>query len=512
MRNVAILYLLVVFFPTLAFSQQTDASANVLTSDSEADALFEKYLEESRNLNQEFTPLCNQLRKQVKITIDGENIRDYFLWDREYCQPLFERSKQIMRRLTGCDDYLSMWEEGYMQKIIAATDNLYRDNKFDVIESTSVPYLGVMDHMTTMNYGRLSLLTLYTLAIIDEQRDNILENSVYENSEKGANLRSKWFGAHGVANPKWFVNKMYREKHINSGIWYDFPPRELNGFGAATFETSWYVMAIYSFKNERSENLLYELIHDLNVERSIVNMEKPNIADWAVYYLALSPNSARFLPRVKKEIQERIVSFQKEFPQKGSALSNLDGATRKPYLNNFRNLFESARDRYISVSKYGHPEKPEENAVQRYLALNLIRRLLILKQSLEFNEKVPENEKERFEIVRRELAISWALAPKYEVGGRHGSTGLKNGEERFMIYMAEYGFPTSEGYYWREGDLIDARKQWDAKAFYERELTRKDYYSEVQIEYIQKQLEIIDENEKQRIIMEQREREKERNK
>ena len=31
---------------------------------------------------------------------------------------------------------------------------------------------------------------------------------------------------------------------------------------------------------------------------------------------------------------------------------------------------------------------------------------------------------------------------------------------------------------------------------------------EVQIEYIQKQLEIIDENEKQRIIMEQREREK----
>ena len=511
MRNVAILCLLVVFFPTLAFSQQTDASANVLTSDSETDALFEKYLEESRNLNQEFTSLCNQLRKQVKITIDSENIRDYFLWDREYCQPLFERSKQIMRRLTGCDDYLSMWEEGYMQKIIAATDNLYRDNKFDVIESTSVPYLGVMDHMTTMNYGRLSLLTLYTLAIIDEQRDNILENSVYENSEKGANLRSKWFGAHGVANPKWFVNKMYREKHINSGIGYDFPPRELNGLGAATFETSWYVMAIYSFKNERSENLLYELIHDLNVERSIVNMEKPNIADWAVYYLALSPNSTRFLPEVKNELQERIASFRKDFPQKGATFFGSDRVFQ-PSLNNYNNAFKEIRNRYVSVVKYGLSEKSGENVIQTYLALNLIRRLLLLKQSLEFNEKVPENERERFEIVRRELAISWALAPKYEVGGYHGSTGLKNGEERFMIYMAEYDFPTSEGYYWREGDLIDARKQWDAKAFYERELARKDYYSEVQIEYIQKQLEIIDENEKALEFEKQREREKERNK
>ena len=81
-----------------------------------------------------------------------------------------------------------------------------------------------------------------------------------------------------------------------------------------------------------------------------------------------------------------------------------------------------------------------------------------------------------------------------------------------MIYMAEYGFPTSEGYYWREGDLIDARKQWDAKAFYERELARKDFYSEVQIEYIQKQLEIIEKDEEQQKIKEQREREKERNK
>ncbi|MBQ9813000.1 MAG: hypothetical protein IJM54_06770, partial [Thermoguttaceae bacterium] len=67
-------------------------------------------------------------------------------------------------------------------------------------------------------------------------------------------------------------------------------------------------------------------------------------------------------------------------------------------------------------------------------------------------------------------------------------------------------------FYRRDADSSNPEDQWDAKAFYERELARKDFYSEVQIEYIQKQLEIIDKNEKQRIIMEQREREEERNK
>ena len=84
--------------------------------------------------------------------------------------------------------------------------------------------------------------------------------------------------------------------------------------------------------------------------------------------------------------------------------------------------------------------------------------------------------------------------------------------------MAEYE-PPLRGELWRypvfylrDADSSNPQDQWDAKAFYARELARKAYYSEVQIEYIQKQLEMIDKNEKQRIIMEQREREEERNK
>ncbi|MBR4752646.1 MAG: hypothetical protein IK077_12900, partial [Thermoguttaceae bacterium] len=119
MRNVAILCLLVVFFPTLAFSQQTDASPNALTSDSEADALLEKYVEESQKLSDEFTPLYEYLRKEAFVEKYSKDIER---WEREYYQPLFERSKQAMLRVADCDDYLSMWEKKVPQRIIEATE------------------------------------------------------------------------------------------------------------------------------------------------------------------------------------------------------------------------------------------------------------------------------------------------------------------------------------------------------------------------------------------------------
>ncbi|MBR5758102.1 MAG: hypothetical protein IKX88_05860, partial [Thermoguttaceae bacterium] len=122
MRNVAILCLLVVFFPTLAFSQQTDASANVLTSDSETDALLEKYVEESQKLSEEFAPVYEHLRKEGIVLINSKKVKDVERWEREYYQPLFERSKQAMLRVADCDDYLSMWEKKVPQRIIEATE------------------------------------------------------------------------------------------------------------------------------------------------------------------------------------------------------------------------------------------------------------------------------------------------------------------------------------------------------------------------------------------------------
>ncbi|MBR4751581.1 MAG: hypothetical protein IK077_07450, partial [Thermoguttaceae bacterium] len=430
-------------------------------------------------------------------------------WEREYYQPLFERSKQAMLRVADCDDYLSMWEKKVPQRIIEATEGLV-----DKVRKTpSVPYFGVHEHGKAAYAAKMKLLTLCELSVVFQNREEILKDSVYEDTEQGARIREPRI-ANVICNPWELVGRYEATRQIceKIGLWYIFPPREISEIaGETTFDSSWHTMAIYSFKNDRSENILYELITDPSAEFEL--------ADWAVYYLALSPNSARFLPHVNKEIQERIVSFQKEFPQEGAALPDLDGATRKPYLNNFRSLFKSVKDRYIFVSTYGVPEKPGENAIQKYLTLNLIRRLLILKQSLEFNEKVPIDEKKRFEVVRREYAISWALTPKETEGPPVILAGIRNHEERFKIYMAEYEPPPFIGrslsryiFYRRDADSSHPQDQWDAKSFYERELTRKDYYSEVQIEYIQKQLEIIDKNEKQRIIMEQREREEERNK
>ena len=508
MRNVVILCLLVVFFPSVAFSQLTAASDEALASDSETEALLDRYYDELQKLSKKFAKRY-EVFSNSRIVINGIGYPNIETWELKYFQPLFERSKQAMQTVSDCDDYLSVWENKIPQRLVAAMQA-----EGNAVKLSGVNYPGVgPEYGSDSPLEKLHLLTYYTLAVVNDQRDEILKDTVYENSERGAKIRESRLANGHIRNPWGPIGyqKEYREMYERIKLWYAFPPRLITEIdGETTFDASWYAMAIYSFKNERSENILYEIINDPASE--------PKLADWAVYYLALSPNSARFLPKVEKDLQEKIASFQKEFPQKGSALSNMEGDTRKPYLTNFRSLFKSASDRYYYVAILGNPEKPGENAIQRYFALNLIRRLRILKQSLEFNEKVPENEKERFEIVRREFAISWALTPKETISGPVVCAGLKKGEERFRIYMAEYE-PPLRGELWRypvfylrDADSSNPQDQWDAKAFYERELARKDYYSEVQIEYIQKQLEMIDKNEKQRIIMEQREREEERNK
>ena len=503
MRNVAILCLLVVFFPTLAFSQQTDASANELTSDSEADvALFEKYLEESQKLSEEFASLYKHL-KGSKIVINDREITDVEKWERGYYEPLFERSKQMMQTVSGCDGYLSVWENKIPQRLVAAMQAEGR--KPD--KSTYVTYAGVEAPQYESSFGELNLLTYCTLAVVNDRRDEILKDTVYENSESGAKIRESGLANGYVRNPWGPIGyqKEYREMYERIKLWYAFPPRLMTEIaGRSTFDASWYAMAIYSYKNERSENLLYSIIDDPYADRKL--------ADWAVYYLSLSPNSARFLPKVKKDIQERIASFQKTYPDKSSAYFEFDGEFQVSSLRVFNDKLKYLEKRYRSATKNDLPEEPGEHVAEIFFELNRIRRLLILKRSLEFNEKIPESEKGRFEIVRREYAISWALGPKHTRGGFNAFAGLKRGEERFRNYMAEYEPPTTVKYYWREDDSSNPQEQLNDRAFYESELAKEGLYSDVQKEYMQQQLEIIGYNEKELEIEKQREREEERNK
>ena len=143
------------------------------------DQLFEKYIQESIKLQEEFTPLCKQLLTEAIIEIDGRKITDYVRWEKEYYQPLFEKSKQAMERVTGTDDYLSMWENRIPQRLSANMAKWSKDKSSAEVQSTNIPY---------SNFTSLS--TIYSLAICYERRHEILENTEYEDTEKGEEKRN----------------------------------------------------------------------------------------------------------------------------------------------------------------------------------------------------------------------------------------------------------------------------------------------------------------------------------
>lgn len=436
------------------FSQRQQTTMNEIKHQNpnltERDVLFENYLEESRTLQEEFIPLRNRLSEEAFVVFDdGHKIMDFVRWEKEYYQPLFEKSKQAMKRFSGTDDYLLLWENKIPQKLLA------KNKEHDEIRASSF-------------YNDLPLLTLYTLAIANERRGEILRDTVYEDSEKGAEIRELG-SVSPIANP-WAGsmmrfcdhNKDVREMYERMGIWYDFPPR---GNIWPIFEPSWYIMVIYSFKNERSRNVLYDIV--------IHSEEKyDSFADWAVYYLTLSPGSEEFLPKVKTLLKEKIVTFQKEEPELSQTFFNEKGE-----------LLDRSMDKLRRIPRARSEYKKETT----YRLLKNIRRLLILKRSLEFNEKVPENERKRFEIVRRELAISWALARKYDRGAPRTTAGLKKGEEHFEIYAAEYEIPVYgiQSFYWVENGESSIYTQENygqkLKDFYVKELVNpRSIYTDIQ--------------------------------
>ena len=430
----------------------------------EDDVLLETYLEESRKLSEEFTPLHNRLCKEGFVVLDaGKKLKthDYERWEKEYYQPLFRKAKEAMEIVLGVDDYLSMWENKIPQKLWAAGQR-----EFD--KGASVPYTS-----WALSKGELSLLTLYTLAVAYDQRSEILKDSVYEDSPEGADFREDVtaFTEYSIRNP-WEFQGAYKDeicemfKRIE--VWYIFPPRM---WEYATFDDSWHAMAIYSFKNERSRNILYEIASESEEDYGA-------LADWACYYLALSPGSNELLPDVKNRLKERIAVFREEEPVLGGTLFNKDGKQSDSSMKTWREL---ASGRYSSDTK--------KAATAR--ALCVIQRLFYLERTLEFNEKVPEKERERFEIVRRELAISWALSNKTSSILYRPFACLKKGEEHFKIYCAEYEIPWLEprGFYsLGEKDSSSVTGQ-ELKLFYERELANpRPIYTDLQKRYVQEEL------------------------
>jgi hypothetical protein len=145
-------------------------------------------------------------------------------------------------------------------------------------------------------------------------------------------------------------------------------PGSLGDMGEAydRFDSSWCAAVIYSFKNDRARDILFKIITNSSDSISIFPLDT-SLADWAVFYLPLLPNSAELLPKIKSLLEGNIT---------------------------------------------------QEQTI----------RLTHLARALEFNGKIPTEERERFDTVRRELALSWSLGVKDDLRGKIPEAGM---DDRF---------------------------------------------------------------------------------
>lgn len=440
--------------------------------------LFEKYLEESNKLMEEFSPMYKRLNDEAftEIEVLGRNGEyytsrciDYARWEQEYYQPLFKKSKEAMKRVTGTEDYLALWESGVPQKIGAGLKEYVKENEH---------YRGLTYSLTTS----LTLFEIYTFAITYDNRAAILKDTEYEDTEKGeARRKAQGKGEVWIREGLLFAweDEKNREDLKKLNVFYVFPPRF--PVCRTTFDASWHIMAIYSFQNDRAKDILFDLATSSDAN-------KGSLTDWAVYYLSLFPNSDNLLPKAKAAFQKQIAEVQKEYPDQAKHFIDENG--------NFINLLHRNPEEYrpkLDLFKFA-------DWVRRTPPVRKLFRIAELVNALEYNEKIPAKERKCFNIFRRELAISWALECKTARPAPRVSAMLKKGDEHFEIYAMEYPMPGYgvRHFLWSalvegDGDPYPCTLEnpyWQSrKEFYERELANpRPIYTENQMEYIRGQL------------------------
>lgn len=405
------------------------------------------YIAESKRIREIFIARREQLNKEAFIEIEDQKVPDYELWEKKFYQSLFKEVKSAMKRVFGTDDFLTSWENGTAVQIVLKVRELSSDD----YENICIPYK--MDEKY-LPVRPLPLLMIYSLATIYENRSVILKDTFYEDSYEGDLYRIKYFNL----SSKLFNSIDWSENTILNGfariekttplkdlsirpmffrmdIWNIFPPRF---HIRTTFDDSWFLMAIYSFKNERARKILYELATNNNNDRFL-----SSLARFATFYLPLFYDSSDLIPSLNTRLETYFEQFYNQCPR--SLKDQFDGKDVKDLTSGeFNNILEEFKKKNPSLSY----------DVVYSSSYHYANRLLTLRDSLLFNEKIPPSERERFDIVRRELAISWALAPKDMALAPRPQVILKKGEEHFVEYLREYYVPsqTPIKYHFEEGE------------------------------------------------------------
>ena len=236
----------------------------------------------------------------------------------------------------------------------------------------------------------------------------------------------------------------------------------------------WRSLAFYSFKNDLARDILFDFA-TAPPDGGYLQLD-----DWAVYYVTLFSNSGKLLPKAKNLLKEEITKELQVNPDRAKRVLNGEEEIVAPYS--------------ISYSLVPFPDK----VPGPYYLYQLAR----LVRALEFNEQIPVDERERFIIVRREMALSWAVNPRYRTA-KHGESvegtvmpaTLRKREEHFEIYFQEYRLPgIASEFLWEDaGDpsptTLDNPYWQKRKAFFEHELAHPRLnYTALQMEYIKEKI------------------------
>ena len=441
----------------------------------DANQLLERYLLETEKIREKFNPVFDRLKKEGMFPSMYGPSASPVKWYQEYDLPLFEAVKVAMKRVTGTDDYLELCENRFPERI--TTLILERQDELGI--ATENDKTNIVPHFSFFR-DSISLLTLFSLATVHDNQEELTPGVFFRISdEELPSLSGGMAGGMGVGmGAVWSLTR--------------FPPIVM---AKAPYDhIHWNIMAIYSFKNERARKILLDfIVSDFDESETVMQVghrswTRGGLASYAASYLPFFPNSDELLPKVKALLQKEIDEEHENNPDRAKRFIDENGTL----INPFRNYTDYYHQKIEGVD-YSDWRKLTDSVPKIFRLAQLVR-------TLEFNEKIPTEERERFDIFRRELMISLLSQNPMSEKSPASIATLKKGDEHFEIYLVEYGgFPNLHTIQWEgAGDsypytLINPYWQ-KRKEFYEQELAfPRAIYTNNQIEYIRNRINKIKE-------------------
>jgi len=434
------------------------------------DQLLERYLLETKKLREKFAPVFERLKNEPAMfqNLYGSSASPE-KWYREYNLPLFEATKSAMKRVVGTDDYLEMWENRIPGRILALI--LERQDELDTGAENDKTI--IVPRCSYLLDDPFLLLTLYTLTIVHDNQEELTPGVFFRINDDEVPSMTVGIGMGG-----WhFGPTRFPPIAIAMSGTYPLNPSDRRYYGSPT--TEWDIMAIYSFKNDRARDILFDFVVTSPSKQVRGTLfVKAYLADCAVYYLPFFPNSGELLPKVKALLQKEIAEEQENNPDRAKRFIDENSQLINPfrqYTGSWQKINDLDSSAWWDIA----------NSTPKLF------RLALLVRSLEFNEKIPTEERERFDIFRRELMISLLSQSTMSERSPSSVATLNKGDEHFEIYLVEYGGGQNFRNIQWKSDVDSSpyslkNPYWQKrKEFYERELANpRPIYTENQMEYI----------------------------